>query len=263
MLSNPYVKYNLFWSESCFMTTYNTIKKTGTYLRSSQRKIPMYLFGSTIGASQFPQYLDSNGHHNLPRPYRNYKPGSPARAITDSHWFTEFAMDVEKCVIEFLKEIYPYHKKAELTLFLMATAKAMIPQECRISNTAFNHMTLLGNLNHESSMNIGAHIDDQDIVTALFHVGKPIKGGETHYYSGKSKKEKGDVMICVPFKHGRLQVGFFDDTVHCATNWEGIRGGINFNLKKNVLSFFMNKKLRKYYDQYAEAGFPLEDFVAI
>ena len=56
---------------------------------------------------------------------------------------------------------------------------------------------------------------------------------------------------------------FFDETAHAAGEWEGIRSGINLNLKRNVLRFFQNKELSKYYDQYKRAEFPSDDFVAI
>ena len=92
----------------------------------------------------------------------------------------------------------------------MATAKVMILHACRISDTAFSHMKLLGNLSQESNIDIGGHVEDHDIVTALFHVGKPIKGGETHQCLGKSMNVNGEVMKCVPFRYRGLQVDFFE-----------------------------------------------------
>ena len=59
-----------------------------------------------------------------------------------------------------------------------------------------------------------------------------------------------------------LQISIYKDIVHTASNWEGIRGGINLNLKRNVLNFFRNKDLKKYYKQYENAGFPKGSFVA-
>lgn len=79
-------------------------------MNKSQRGIPMYLFGSTIGATRYPLYYKDGSYHNLPRPYADYKPGSKARNFTDSLWFTTFAQEVEKCVLYFLQNLYPDKK---------------------------------------------------------------------------------------------------------------------------------------------------------
>ena len=223
----------------------------------------MYLYGSTLGRTNYPCFMDAKGFHNLPRPYADFKPGLPAAIMLNQTWFKEFVSAIEERVIYFLRVLYPDAKKAKLTLFRLTLAKKVIPAECRISGSFFNHMTLLGNLSGEAKSSISPHKDEEDIVTALFHVGKPKSGGETLYYSGENKKKAGKVVHSIEFQHGRLQIGFFDDTVHAAAPWEGVRGGINFNLKKNVLKFFENKHLRKYYDQYASAGFPKNNFIAI
>ena len=76
------------------------------------------------------------------------------------------------------------------------------------------------------------------------------------------KKDPGKLIYTVPFQHGRLKIDFYNETVHATGNWEGIRGGINLNLKRNVLNFFRNKDLMKYYKQYENAGFPKGSFVA-
>lgn len=257
---NKYVEY---WYKTSYRETYTSIRKTVTCTKGPQRKINMYLFGSTIGRTNYPCYYDKDGYHNLPRPYAHYKPKSIARQTIDRTWFTEFVSDIEKAVIYFLRQLYPYSKKAKMTLFYMELSKKVIPMECRICGSCFNHMTMLGNLKYEVNSEIKAHIDEEDIVTALFHIGEPKSGGSTLYFDGVSSKNKGKIQHVVPFQHGRLQVGFFNETVHAAGEWEGIRGGINLNLKRNVLRFFQNKELSKYYDQYKRAGFPSDNFVAI
>lgn len=245
------------------MATYDTLRKTGTYInQSTQRGLSMYSFGSTLGRTNYPCYYDKDGYHTLPRPYAEFKPNSEARRLLDSYWFTSFVHCVEEHVIFFLRTLYPNKKKAKMTLFYMSLAKSLVPSECRICDSSFNHMTLLGKCAYEDGSAILPHTDEEDVITALFHMGKPESGGDTLYYSGKGNKDHGKLVHTVPFQHGRLQVGFFDETVHAAGKWVGVRGGINLNLKKNVLGFFKKKNLRKYYDQYSEAGFP-SDFVAL
>ena len=250
-----------YWLQSNYINTYNYIKKGGTYMKTSKRKIPMYLFGSTIGATRYPLYMDDDGYHNLPRPYTNFKPGSIGRSITDSMWFCNFVEEVEDKVKYFLQHMYPDKKKAKLTLKLLDLSKRVIPIECRISNSCFTHMTLLGNLKDQND-NRHIHTDDDDIITGLFHIGEPTDGGSTFYYSGLKDNSPGDVQFEMPFQHGRLQIGFFNETLHAAGEWIGLRGGINLNIKKKVLSFFLDETKRAYYDQYKNNGFPNE-FIAI
>ena len=255
--------YNQFWNVCSYVTTYNSVRLTGTYMKTSQRSIPMYVFGSTIGASRYPLYYLDNAYHNLPRPYADFRPKSPARQFTDSRWFTTFVQDVEASVIYFLRELYPNKAKAKITLYKIAKAKEVIPNNCRISGTFFSHMTFLGPLSNNQKRSISCHKDEEDVITALFHVGKPTQGGNTNFYSGDSKKTVGHLTKSIPFQHGRLQIGFFDDVVHSADEWEGNRGGINFNLKKNMLKFFSDDELSKFYYQYENDGMPTTNYVAI
>jgi hypothetical protein len=221
----------------------------------------MYTYGSTLGRTNYPCYYDKDGYHTLVRPYACFKPNSPARKLLDHVWFTNFVEHVEKEVVFFLRTCYPDKKKAKMTLFYMSLAKKVIPSDCRICGSCFNHMTVLGKCEYKEGACIKAHTDELDIITALFHVGKPESGGGTLYYSGSSTKKMGELIHNIAFEHGRLQIGFFDTTLHAAEAWVGIRGGINFNIKKNVLKFFQNKTLKRYYLQYKNAGFP-ENFVA-
>ena len=115
--------YEPYWNVCSYITTYNSIRRSGTYLKKSQRGIAMYLFGSTIGATRFPLYYKDSAYHNLPRPYADFKPGSKARQYTDTKWFTTFVQDIESCVIYFLREMYHDKHKAKLTLFKIAQAK--------------------------------------------------------------------------------------------------------------------------------------------
>ena len=231
-------------------------------MRKNKRKVTLYLYGSTIGASQYPLYYDGKSYHKLPRPYANFKPNSLGRNIIDSAWFRNFVHDVEDIVLYFLRNLYPEKNKAKIALYNISKAREVIPSECRISGTFFNHMSLLGNLTEEESGVIEPHFDDDDIITALFHFGNPSSGGGTSYYSGLSANKKGITYKNIPFQHGRLQIGFFNNIVHGGNSWMGVRGGINFNLKKSVLDFFSKDHLRGYYQKFQGAGFP-DDYVAI
>ena len=103
-------------------------------------------------------------------------------------WFKEFVSAIEERVIYFLRVLYPDMKKAKMTLFLVTLAKQVIPKECQISGSFFNHMTLLGNLCSDEKNSISPHKDEEDVITALFHMGKPKSSGQTLYYAGENKK---------------------------------------------------------------------------
>ena len=44
-------------------------------------------------------------------------------------------------------------------------------------------MSIIDNLNKNGDY-VSKHMDKEDLVTALFHVGDPSNGGETKYYNG-------------------------------------------------------------------------------
>ena len=92
-------------------------------------------------------------------------------------------------------------------------------------------MNLIGNLN-ENGDYASKHTDKEDFVTALFHIGDPSNGGETKYYTGLTSKSSGHLAKEISYQHGRLTIGRFDKIPHCGESWSGIRGRINFNLKK-------------------------------
>ena len=69
-------------------------------------------------------------------------------------------------------------------------------------------MKLLGKCSFEKGASISPCGDEEDIITALFHLGKPTSGGATIYYSGVDKKDPGKLIHTIPFQHGCLQIGF-------------------------------------------------------
>ena len=58
-----------------------------------------------------------------------------------------------------------------------------------------------------------------------------------------------------PIKHGTLQIGFFNYVLHGVETWEGQYGGIQMNIKKDVLQYFI-KYGTKHYDKYHVTGYP-------
>ena len=91
---------------------------------------------------------------------------------------------------------------------------------------------------------IPLHFDSNDYINAIVSIGdKQIIGGNTVYYDGTTPKKPGTKIREVKFQHGRIQIGYFDDIIHGATSWiGGIRGVLNFCVKKNSSFIFSNIK---------------------
>ncbi len=86
-------------------------------------------------------------------------------------------------------------------------------------------------------------------------MGEVTKGGHTPYYLGTSPSEPGTKIHQVPFKHGTLQIGFFNKVLHGVDNWEGQRCGIQLNIEKDLLEHFI-KYGTEHYDKYWLTGYP-------
>ena len=113
----------------------------------------------------------------------------------------------------------------------MINKSKKVPSSCRIADTFFTHMSIIGNLN-ENGDYVSKHMDKEYFVTALFHVGDPSNGGETKYFTGLISISFGHLAKEISCEHGRLTIGCFDKILCCEEPWSGIRGCINFNLKK-------------------------------
>ena len=93
-------------------------------------------------------------------------------------------------------------------------------------------MSIIGNLN-ENGDYVSKHMDKEDLVTTLFHVGDPSNGGKTKYYTALTSISFGQLAKEISCQHGQFTLGSFDKILHCGESWRGICGYINFNLKKS------------------------------
>ena len=264
-----FCKGNMFKDHSVFKSyfsamsidaTYKKLRLSGTYFKTKKRSISMSCYGSTITAAQFPKFIKNGVHHILPRPYESSKPGGDGYKLMHSSWFEALLKQIEEGVYYFLENIHPDKNIASKIWNKMNLCKSIVPKELRISNTFFTHMTVLGNY-ADSGDGIPAHFDEKDIITALFHIGNVSEGGGTIYYDGRSVSDKGNSMYTIPFKHGRIQIGCYNEVLHEVEAWSGQRGCINFNLKEPILDHFVNES-DIYFNQFKLQGFPKGEFYA-
>ena len=119
---------------------------------------------------------------------------------------------------------------------MIQKAKKVIPSSCQIGDTFFTHMAVKGNLSTNGDL-VSKHIDKDNFITVLFHIGQPLYSGGTNYYTGLNSDEYGTLAKHIPYQHGRLTIGCFDKIIHSGEAWEGSRGCINLN-EKRYLNFF-------------------------
>ena len=219
----------------------------------------MYMYGSTCTASQFPQFYKDGKHHTLPRPYESSKPGQSGHRLMHTPWFIELVSTIEDAVRFFLEELQPQSSTSTKILEELSDVQRLVPKELRISNSIFTHLTVLGDLSDGSGMQ--PHLDDNDVITAIFQVGFPTAGGSTNYYNGLSVGKTGDKVKEIVFKHGRLQIGQYKQVIHGVDSWKGQRGCLIFNTKQTILNHFRNES-NYFYKQYATNGFPSGPFLA-
>ena len=130
-------------------------------------------------------------------------------------------------------------------------------------------MAVIGNLSTNGNL-VSKHMDKDDFITVLFHIGQPLYGGGTNYYAGLISDKYGTLTKHIPCQHGQplygggtnyytglqsdkhgtltkhipcqhgcLTIGRFDKIIHSGEAWKGSSGCINFNLKQKVLEHFL------------------------
>ena len=65
---------------------------------------------------------------------------------------------------------------------MIKKAKKVIPSSCQIGDTFFTHKAVIRDLSTNGDL-VSKHIDRDDIITVLFHIGQPLHGGRTNYYA--------------------------------------------------------------------------------
>ena len=81
----------------------------------------------------------------------------------------------------------------------------VIPSSCLIGDNFQTHMAIIGNLSTNGDL-VTKHIEKDDFITALFHLGQPLYGGRTNYYTGLTNDEYGTITKHIPCQHGHLTI---------------------------------------------------------
>jgi len=209
----------------------------------------MYGIGSTITATKWPRFFHEGTCHILPRPYKPCKPYGDGWILMKKKWFINLAKVMERYVMIYLESIDETSHKHVISE--LKKVKSIVPKSLRLSDTFFTQLSITTS-NGENDMEI--HIDEGDIINAVFHFGSVKSGGSTLYFENDPKHKTTTPIYDVPFQHGRIQIGFFNRIYHCAQSFDGIRFALNFNVKKKVLDHFQTHG-SKFYDQFVNNNY--------
>ena len=233
MLSNEYVK-----------NTYNLLCAGGNKIKTGKRNQMMYQYGGTIGPAQYPTYLQLPGKtvHMLPRPVVKSRPHRLGhRIMNNCNWLRELVSDIERFTLNHLEE--DKSPTSAIILDHVLLSKQLIPPCLRICDTFFTQMILLGKVGEKEGI-IPIHVDEDDHITALLSIGShKLVGGDTVYVE-TYPDDRVLLKKRIPFKHGNVQIGYFDGVLHGSLRWNGgERFVINFSLQKKYSVISMNTKI--------------------
>lgn len=246
--------YFPYFSLNSFRKTLRTLISCGYYIKTPKRIMPLYCFGSTITCTQYPKFSVDGVPQILPRPYAPSKPNQKGYIIIRTSWMQSLIKDIEYQVLHYLHNLCDDVKLRKVTLYEIELAKKIIPECLRLGDTCFTHMSVFGTVSKKDG-EMPIHYDERDIISCVFHLGEVVDGGNTSYYRGQKPDKPGPKIHSVPFKHGTLQIGFFNRVLHGVDSWTGQRCGLQLNIKQDVLKHFMKYGTTQY-DKYRLTGFP-------
>ena len=65
-----------YWDMNIYHETYSNMFQNGLKYKTKSRTISLSMYGSTIGATRYPQFIKDDEYKILPRPYHTSKPGN-------------------------------------------------------------------------------------------------------------------------------------------------------------------------------------------
>jgi len=142
---------------------------------------------------------------------------------------------VHNLTYKYLQKYSKFDTATMKVLEMFEQSMKILPQSIKVCGTAFSHINMTVVPDGES-MNI--HVDEDDIFTAVLHIGNVVEGGETNFYDGLSADNAGNIVHQEAFAHGKVQIGYFDKVYHGVSKYKGERYGLNFIMKKNVFEHF-------------------------
>ena len=85
--------------------------QNGLKYKSKSPIISLLMYGSTIGPTQYPQFIKDGEYNILPRPYHTSKPGNKGWKLVQSCWLLNLIKHIEGITFQYFNQIYPDKKK--------------------------------------------------------------------------------------------------------------------------------------------------------
>ena len=106
-----------------YKRTYKFLFNNGLKYETKSQTISLSLYGSTIGATRYPQFIINNQYKILPRPYPPSEPGNKGWKVLQLNWFVEFVRSIEQITIQYFETMYPDKKRSKFFLSLLKKSK--------------------------------------------------------------------------------------------------------------------------------------------
>ena len=241
-----------------YKKTVKTFHDTG-WKNSYHTSDHVSMLGFGYSVSQYPQFFvkDLDIYQMLPHPYlrsfdvccgdklkNNWVINLENRAETfvwkciESRIMSDDQGKIYKSILE------NFEKKLE-------KAKEILPSTCRIGETIFTSMAVIGGKlysNHPINLN-HVHKDSTKKISVIITVVNYISGGDTVFYDRVKKSYLGNRSHILKHLHGRMIFGTFEKVYHEGTLWSGYRAVISFILTKQIfLHFFCHGD--QFYNRY-------------
>ena len=275
MLRDKSKSYYNYLSLNNYEETFALLTSCSKRSNTEARKNNFYQYGSTQGSAKYPKFRissldklpkgDKCYEPMLPRPVVCCRPQNLGWHLQKQKWLIDLVRDIETYTLSYLQNNYKCIPHAKQLMNQLLKFKQDVDKNLLICNSIFNQMIVIGELNKSTDMKL--HIDKDDAIACILHLGKVSLGGSTNYYDGlKAGKNvpscmNGKLVHSVPFEHGRLQIGMYKDIVHGVDYWEGTRITIDFNTKLSILNHYSMFQT-KYTNQFKDAGYPSGEFCA-
>ena len=241
------------------------ITDTCKVIRTKSRgQINMFCLGSTIGAARYPLFVNplTSSNSMLPRPVVNSRPGGLSYVLFQTSWFIELSKTVEKYLFDYLGSLESSDRTTRLLQSINFCKK--IPLSLRVCETIFHQVFIV--TNNKELREIMPHKDQNDLINCLLTIGIPKSGADLIFFPSRKRKEIEDdsnesKIMRIPWKHGNLIIGNFNEVLHAVSKWEGNLFFLNFTIKIPILKHFQQFGT-SYYKQYEDKNYPNKYFIA-
>ena len=254
----------LFDDNNYHMTIKGIINTCKVIRTKSRGEINMFCIGSTIGAARYPLFVNpvTNKNSILPRPVVNSRPNGLSSVLFQTYWFHKLTKNIEKFLFKYLSSLDSSIEANKRLLKSIAFSKT-IPLSLRVCDTIFHQVFIVTNNN--DIREIKAHKDQNDLINCLLTIGKAKSGADLIFFPTRKRKfgeDSNDTKeIILPWKHGNLIIGNFNEVLHSVSRWKGNLFFMNFTIKIPILNHFKQYGYC-FYKQFEDANFPSKHFIA-